>query len=103
MCSRKFWIKKQFARFRPDKAKLIVTDCGFDKYIVSEAIKEISTAELGSMLKSNGAPFIQSNEVEVAMALQKFTDCQQNACLTMVIFINNLNIRGRTKSLLIPT
>ena len=73
-----------FRKLRPEKAKLIVEECKFNKYIVAQTILETSYEEMNSLFRSLGAPYTLCNEVEIANVLKSFTDCQQKACLTMV-------------------
>ena len=75
-----------FRKLRPDKAKLIVEECKFNKYIVAQTIIETSYEQMNSLFRSLGAPYTLSSEVEISNVLKSFTDCQQKACLTMVGF-----------------
>ena len=83
-------VEAGFKKLRPHKARLIVTDCNFDKDIVISSLQERSHQELSSLFKAANVPFIVSTEAEIADKLRTFTTCQQKATLAMVTLTSKI-------------
>ena len=85
-------VEAGFKKLRPQKAKLIVSDCNFEKDIVVTALRGSSHQELSSLFKAENIPFIVDSEEEIACTLRGYTPCRQKAVLQSVRMFDILPI-----------